>query len=183
MNGKFKEAREYFEQAAARDPKFLNGATIFKAAYAQWLAGDLPGADNTMRRFLDEKKNAGDRALAWREATWLFTTGRTAEAMNRLSDPPVDQKDFFNRQRMIWRGEVKIPEDLTELQKLYDTSAPAMDGLPRVIYAKALLKAGKPDQAQELLKRFPLPDSAGDPLLQSLIFPQLLALRRELKMQ
>jgi len=52
--------------------------------------------------------------------------------------------------------------------------------LPRTLYAAALAKAGKTDEARALLKMWPLPESAVDPLLQSLLYPQFLELRKAL---
>jgi len=75
---------------------------------------------------------------------------------------------------------VKPPADLAQIKAVYDTTNPAADGLIRTIYAAALLDAGKPEDARALLKRWPLPESAGDPFLQSLVFPEFLELRQKL---
>src|SRR5665213_1347886 len=48
MNARFAEAEKYFAQESARDPNFLKGAPLMKAAYARWLGGDLAGADVLM---------------------------------------------------------------------------------------------------------------------------------------
>ena len=180
MNGRFKEAAQYFEQAAASDGKFLNGSTLYKAAYARWLSNDLPAADANMQRFLQQKAQDGDVAIAWRNATWLYSTGRQKEALAKLDTAPADQKPTIDRQRAVWRGEVKPPNDLKFLKELVDTTVVAMDGLPRTIYAAALDKAGQQDAARQLLQRWPLPETAGDPLLQSLVYPQYLELRKRL---
>src|SRR5260370_42571482 len=55
MNGRFAEAEKYFAQVTARDPSFLGGAARLKAAYARWFAGELPGADALMRRYLEAR--------------------------------------------------------------------------------------------------------------------------------
>ncbi len=182
MNGKFKEAADYFEKASAADPKFLNGACLLKAAYARWLANDVTAADANMRRFLDKKNKDGDVAVAWREASWLYSTGRRKEALAKLEQAPPDQRDVIDRQKSVWRGDVKPPQDLKMLKDLLDSTVVAMDGLPRTIYAAALLRAGQQDAARQQLQRWPLPETAGDPLLQSLVFPQYLELRRQLGM-
>jgi tetratricopeptide (TPR) repeat protein len=188
MNGRFAEAEKSFSQLTKQDPTFLGGAPLMKSAYARWLAVNGPGgnvqaADAIMRRFLDSRAAQKDPAVIWREATWLYATGRQREALAKLESAPADQKATIERQRSVWRGEVKLPQDLLQLKALYESTNPALDGLARTIYAAALARAGKTEEARALLKRWPLPDSAGDPLLQSLVYPQFLELRRKLGIQ
>ena len=178
MNGRFAEAEKYFLQAVARDPNFLGGAPLQKAAYARWLTGDLPGADALMRRYLEARAAQKDPAAVWREATWLYATGRPKDALTKLASTPADQKAAMERQRAVWRGETKLPEDLAQFKTLYESANPALDGLVRTIYARALATAGKTSEARELLKRWPLPEPSGDVLLQSIMYPQFLELRR-----
>jgi tetratricopeptide (TPR) repeat protein len=183
MNGRFAEAEKYFSQVTAHDPAFAEGAALMKAAYAHWLAGDKPGADAIARRYLDARTAQTDPDVIWREAVWLFATGREKEAVAKLGSAPAVQKPRVDRQLSVWRGEVKPPTDVTQLKALYTGTNPAADGLVRMIYANALLAAGNTAEARALLQRWPLPESAGDPLLQSLVFPEFLDLRRKLGMQ
>lgn len=185
MNGRFAEAEKYFSQLTARDPAFMDSAALVKAAYAHWLAarasgGDFSGADAILHRYLDSRAQANDPSVVWREAAWLYSTGRPRGAIAKLASAPDDQKALLDRQLAVWRGEIHPPTDPAELKAVYDSTNPAADGLIRVIYAAALLGEGKTDQARALLERWPLPESAGDPLLQSLVFPQFLELRRKL---
>jgi Tfp pilus assembly protein PilF len=180
MNGRFAEAEKYFAQVTARDPSFLGGVALMKTAYAHWLTGNFSQADALMRRYLETRAAQKDPAVIWREATWMYATGRPKEALVKLASAPPEQKATIERQRSVWRGEVKPPEDLAQLKALYENTNPALDGLVRTIYAGALAHAGKTDEARELLKRWPLPEPAGDPLLQSLMYPQFLELRRTL---
>jgi tetratricopeptide (TPR) repeat protein len=182
MNGRFAEAENYFSQAAARDPNFLDGAPVMKAAYAHWFAPahDQAGADAIMRRYLDNRAQRGDPTVVWRESVWLYATGRAKEAIARLTSAPPEQKATIERQLLVWRGDVKPPTDLIQLKKIYEGTNPAADGLIRTIYAATLLNAGKSDEARGLLQRWPLPESAGDPMLQSLVFPEFLELRQKL---
>jgi tetratricopeptide (TPR) repeat protein len=190
MNGRFAEAEKYFSQVNAKDPAFMDGAALVKAAYAHWLAaralsptnpgGDLAGADAILRRYLDSRAQANDPSVIWREAAWLYTTGRPRGAIAKLASAPDNQKALLDRQLAVWRGEIHPPTDPAEIKAVYDSTNPAADGLIRVIYAAALLGEGKTDQARALLERWPLPESAGDPLLQSLVFPQFLELRKKL---
>ncbi len=180
MNGRFADAEKYFTQATARQANFLGGAPLMKAAYAHWLGGDLAGADALMRKYLATQN---DKQTIWRQAVWLYASGRREQALAMLDKAPADQAAAMARQRSVWRGEVHPPEDLEQLKKIFESTNPAVDGLPRTLYAAALAKAGKTDEAKELLKIWPLPESAADPLLQSLLYPRFLELRRTLGIQ
>jgi tetratricopeptide (TPR) repeat protein len=180
MNGRFAEAEKYFAQVSARDPNFLKGAPLMKAAYAHWLGGDLAGADGLIQKYLAVLSKQNDPLVVWREAIWFYQTGRNAQAMATLAKAPPDQAANMERQRAVWRGEVRVPDDLNQLKAVYQSANPAADGLARTLYAGALVKAGNVDEARALLKLWPLPESASDSLLQSLMYPRFLELRRTL---
>ena len=181
MNGRFAEAEKYFIQASARDANFLNSAPLMKAAYAQWLGGDLAGADALMQKYLElRRQNRTTRSMVWREAVWLYATGRRDQAMAALAKAPKDQAANMERQRAVWRGEVPLPNDLSQLKALYESTNPAADGLARTLYAGVLARAGRTDEARALLKLWPVPDTSGAQLLQSLLYPRFLELRKTL---
>ena len=181
MNGRFAEAEKYFAQESARDPNFLKGAPLMKAAYAHWLGGDLTGADALMQKYLTLLARQNDPLAVWRKAVWFYATGRREQAMATLGKAPPDQAANLERQRAVWRGEAHIPDDLNQLRTVYQNTNPAADGLPRTLYAAALLKAGKADEARALLKLWPLPESASDSLLQSLMYPRFWIQRKTLR--
>jgi Tfp pilus assembly protein PilF len=183
MNGRFAEAEKYFAQVSARDPNFLKGAPLMKAAYAHWLGGDLTGADALMQKYLTLLARQNDPLAVWRKAVWLYATGRREQAMATLGKAPPDQAANLERQRAVWRGEAHIPDDLNQLRTVYQNTNPAADGLPRTLYVAALVKAGKADEARALLKLWPLPESASDSLLQSLMYPRFIELRKALGIQ
>jgi thioredoxin-like negative regulator of GroEL len=124
--------------------------------------------------------NQKDATAAWREANWLYTTGRREQAVAKLKEASADQPQLAQRQLAVWRGELSAPTDLSALKKLYEGAAPPNDGEFRTLYAKALAAAGKKEEAMPLLARWPLPESGGDPLFQSLVYPEFMELRREL---
>jgi hypothetical protein len=103
--------------------------------------------------------------------------------MAALAKAPPDQAANMERQRAVWRGEVHVPDDLNELRTVYKNMNPAADGLPRTLYAAALVKAGEADEARAVLKLWPLPESGSDSLLQSLMYPRFLELRKALGIQ
>jgi Flp pilus assembly protein TadD len=181
MNGRFRDAEKSFLAAHGRDAAMLQGADLFKAAYARWLTGDLNGADATMRRYLDFRAGLHDPLLDWREATWLYTTGRGDEAAAKLQTAPASP--LMTRQFAIWKGIESPPKDREALKNSYEHTPPALDGQVRTFYASALLEAGQKDEAKKLLILWPLPETGGDPLLQSLVFPKFLELRRTVGLQ
>jgi tetratricopeptide (TPR) repeat protein len=180
MNGRFAEAEKYFLQAAARDPNFLNSAPLMKAAFAHWLGGDLAGADALMTKYLDARAKQNDSLVVWRQAFWQYATGRRDQALATLANAPRDQAANIERQRAVWRGDVRLPEDLNQLKTLFENKNPSTDGLERTLYAAALARAGKAEEARALLKLWPLPDASADPLLASMLYPKFLELRKTL---
>ena len=180
MNGRFAEAEKYFAQVSARDANFLNSAPLMKAAYAHWLGGDLAGADALMQKYLELRAKQNDPLVVWREAVWLYATGRRDQAIAALAKAPKDQAANMERQRAVWRGDVPLPNDLNQLKALYESTNPAADGLARTLYAGALARAGRTDEARALLKLWPVPDTSGAQLLQSLLYPRFLELRKTL---
>jgi len=180
MNGKFAEAEKAFLRAQDLNAALLGGGDLRKAAYAQWLAGDLPGADKIFQRYLDFRAKMKGRPNVEREhAAWEFSTGRKDQAIARLEQSPPPEAAV---QLHVWRGEVKLPSNLDQLKQAYQASQPAADGLYRTFYAEALAASGNQDEAKKVAARWPLPDNAGEPVLQSLVFPKYIALRRILNL-
>jgi tetratricopeptide (TPR) repeat protein len=170
MNGKFDEAEKAFLDAYAKDPAFLNGETLWKAAHARWLKGDLKGADELLTRYWKQGPLA-----SWRHATWLYETGRREQAVMMLGEAG----DVAAKQLAVWNDPGAVPRDLDALRQAYERSDPVNDGLVRTFYAAALLRAGNKDEARKLVARWPLPEM-GDSLLQSLMYPQFLELKKAL---
>jgi hypothetical protein len=60
---------------------------------------------------------------------------------------------------------------------LYRETNPSVDGQIRTLLAWADVETGRIEEARKLVQIYPLPLSAGDPVLASLIFPRFLYLR------
>ena len=180
--GKFAEAEKYFLQAHAKSSALLSGDDLLKAAYSRWLQGDLPGADQQFAQYVAFRNQQKDPVLVWRQAVWEFATGRTAEAMARLASVtgPGPALELARAQLVLWKDLSKLPSDPAQLKQVYERTSPALDGITRVLYASALVQAGQKAEAKKLLELWPLPGLDGDPLLQSLLFPKYLELRRQL---
>ena len=178
-SGRFAEAEKDFLEAHQAAPAFLGGVDLWKAAHARWLAGDLKGADAIAARYLQFRRAAHDPAVDWREAVWLYSTGRRDQAIEKLKTLPPNLNALAGRQLAIWQGSFNLPDDLSTLQQKYQESPPSADGQIRVFYAAALLKAGNKEEARKLLARWPLPaENGGDPMLESLLYPQFIELRK-----
>ncbi len=174
MNGKFAQAEKAFLRAQDLNAE-AGGADLRKAAYARWLAGDLPGADRIFNSFLAFRAKLKDPGIEWEHAGWEFTTERKDQAVARLRKFPSPQAAG---QLRVWQGDIKLASNPDPLKKAYESTQPAADGLLRVLYAESLVAHGDKDEAKKLAARWPLPDSAGEAVLQSLVFPKYIALRR-----
>jgi Flp pilus assembly protein TadD len=71
----------------------------------------------------------------------------------------------------------KYGEALRPLEAIYGETNPAVDGQIRTLLAWADVETGRIADAGTLVQIFPIPLSAGDPVLASLIFPRFLYLR------
>jgi tetratricopeptide (TPR) repeat protein len=175
MNGKFPEAERAFLRAHELNAALLAGGDLRKAAYAHWLAGDLAGSDKLFSRYLDFRAKLKDPTIEWQHALWEYSTGRTEQAVASLQKSHIPQAAVQIR---VWRGDMKLPSGVDELKRAYESFEPSADGLIRTLYAAALLANGQKEEAKKLAARWPLPDNAGEPVLQSLVFPKYIALRR-----
>jgi tetratricopeptide (TPR) repeat protein len=84
--GQYADAEKSFLRAAEKDPAFLDGIDLLKAAEARLMTGDRNDADKRFHQFLDWRGNALHDPLAplWR-ARWDFLSGRRREAMTALA--------------------------------------------------------------------------------------------------
>ena len=84
--GRYSDAEASFLHAHQKDPAFLAGVDLLKAAEARLMTGDGSGADRLFRQFLDWRRNALHDSLAplW-QARWDFLAGRRREAMSALA--------------------------------------------------------------------------------------------------
>ena len=188
INGKFADAERFFLQAHEKDASMLGGGDLLKAAYARWLSApnrDLGGADALVNRFGQFRAQAKDPLYTWKEATWLFATGRPdqarAELETTLSSASPQLANLARKQLAAWKAPPPPVRDLALMKRAYQSTPPASDGLARTFYAAALLEAGQKEEARKLIALWPLPDTSGDPVLQAFLYPKFLELREKLK--
>lgn len=72
LTGRLQEAERLYLEAYKKDPAFLNGAGVYKAAMARLMTGDVTGANSIM----GDKAGGGD---------WLWLSGRRKEGFERLA--------------------------------------------------------------------------------------------------
>ncbi len=179
MNGEFQDAQQAFLRAHTKDPAFLGGETLWKAAHARWLGGDLPAADTLVKEFFDQRVKLHDPVVVWRRANWMYETGRRDQAMELLANAPPEAAELAKKQLAVWNDPQTVPRDLAELKRSYENTMPAEDGLVRTFYAAALLQAGQREEARKLVALWPLPKSQD--ALQALMYPKFLEVRMILK--
>jgi tetratricopeptide (TPR) repeat protein len=179
LNGRFQEAEQVFVQDNTKAPGFQGGETLWKAAHARWLGGDLPGADGIAQRYFEQRTAQRDPLTAWRRANWMYETGRRDQAVAILSNPPPELAELAKKQIAVWNDPQAVPRDLVQLKQAYERAAPSEDGLVRTFYAAALLRAGMREDARKLVGLWPLPNSKD--ALQALMYPTFLELRRTLQ--
>ncbi len=185
MNGRFREAEQQFLKASSLDPNFLNGAPAVKAAYAHWLGGDLPGADAMIQKAIAPLVNSNPPAALWRQATWLYATGRQDQGIAMLMRAPADLRGDARLQRQLglWQNLARLPTDVDKLRTAYFSVPPGQDGVERVLYGAALVAAGKEADAKAILTRWPVPENTREPEFDSVIFPKYLELRKQLQLK
>lgn len=83
--GRFLEAERYYHEAYRRNPAFLAGATLYKAARARLALGDRAGAAKTFAQHIEARRKAGDPLADLRRAQWDYMTGDPKEAEARLA--------------------------------------------------------------------------------------------------
>lgn len=82
--GAFDQAAQSYQDAFRTDPSFLAGATLYKAARAKLMQGDLDAADALFSRYVELRKRAGDPLAAFAAADWFYLTGRREAATNAM---------------------------------------------------------------------------------------------------
>jgi Flp pilus assembly protein TadD len=185
MRGKFAEAEKYFLDAHQANAAFLAGGDLMKAAYAHWLADpkDLKGSDALMARYLEFRRTQKDPLVGWREASWLYSTGlyatgRRDQALEKLTAVPNPQ--VVAQQTALWNGKIELSRDLAALKQRFDNTPPASDSQVRMLYAAALIAAGRKDEARPLLEIWPMPWAPGDAVLESWVLPKFIELRQSI---
>ena len=122
--GDFAGAEKYFLEAARMNPKFLDGAPVWKAAHARLMTGDIAGADKIANSYFELLAKQNDPLVEYRRVYWDYEAGRHSRALEGTPSGPAAA--FLHIQRAIWLLEA-------------DDSAKAREEVKRAI-------AGSPNQ-------------------------------------
>jgi Flp pilus assembly protein TadD len=82
--GHLREAEQFYLAAYQKNPKFLDGADLFKAAMARLMTGDIPGATEIHQRYLQALAQVPGRTVEIERAEWQWATGRRKEAYQQI---------------------------------------------------------------------------------------------------
>ena len=137
LNGKFAEAEKAFLKAHELNAALVTGGDLRKAAYAHWLAGDLPGADKIFERYLEFRAKLKDSTVEWQHASWEYATGRQEQAIARLQKSASPQSKL---QLRVWQDPMHLSAD--QLKQAYEATAPPADGFYRTLLRRRTAEAG-----------------------------------------
>jgi tetratricopeptide (TPR) repeat protein len=99
--GRYAEAEKLYLAAQAKDPNFLGGAEIMKAAQARLMTGDIDGADKIFQSYVKLIEGRHDPATTYRKAQWKYLTGHRREAIALLG-AEASQLPLPLAQQAIW---------------------------------------------------------------------------------
>ncbi len=104
--GRFAEAEKYFLEAHAKNPNFMAGGALAKAAWARLMRRDLAGARELFEKHVEERRKAKDPTAEFRMAQAEYLTGRGKEAAARLeklaSTQSADLASLARSQLAVW---------------------------------------------------------------------------------
>jgi Flp pilus assembly protein TadD len=154
--GRFGEAERFYRQAYERNPAFLAGAPLYKAARARLMSGDRRGADGIFQQYLGTRRKAGDPFTEVRQAQWEALTGKREAAEKRLMEvmPHLGSADaaaMAGAQIAAWRI---AGSDPAGAHKYASEAALRAQGAPVRSWARVcLFLAGGPAPAADLEAR------------------------------
>jgi tetratricopeptide (TPR) repeat protein len=106
MAGRFADAEQAYLASYKRDPRFVGGVALRKAAWARRMMGDIKGADAHLDKYLEAGRGP---FIALIKAQWRYSTGRQIEAERELEKVTADSASTgdllaqINAQRSVWR--------------------------------------------------------------------------------
>ena len=157
MAGHFKEAEDFYLQAAKMAPGFLNGGDNYKAAFAHLMTGDVAGADALFHQYV----GAGVH-----QAEWLWITGRRKQGFDMLAEqaaglPTRDAQSVAYAELAIWSLLLENGPAAEEMaRKAVETVTPSSGSgvaLARFLVAPSLTPDAWQARAQQF---FPGPGAA-----------------------
>ena len=99
---RFPEAEKLYLAAHQKDPNFIGGGELLKAALARLATGDIQGADAIFGRYAGVLDARNDPAVGFRRAQWKYLTGHRREAVATL-ERLAETSPQFQPQVVIWQ--------------------------------------------------------------------------------
>lgn len=137
MAGRFREAADAFRQSYAKDRNFNGGAAMEKAALCWLLQGDQRHMEETIRIWLRDRNEVGDRMAEIHTARWEFLSGRPSAARARFL---ALARDAANPLAPIAASMLALrlaPAEPAAAASLLRTAAASRDGLHQLYAAYA----------------------------------------------
>ncbi len=165
LMGNFPEAEQAFLAASKRDPDFLEGAPLLKAAYSRLFAGDVEAALTDFQLYADYRRARGDQLAGIREVKFRYLCGKRTEAIERMKNLVntlgPQNSSFAATELAIWS---LLAGDRRQATAWADT-ARQKAGLPQAQGAAALAEfvTQPPASASEWAKRAETAFPAGFP--------------------
>lgn len=164
--GWFDAAEKAYLRANRKNPSFLGGAPLLKAARARLMTGDVGGADTILNRYVALRGAARDPRIGLVEAQWLYLSGRHREALRALEalygEPPVAA--VAHAQAALWAidagalGQARAQAQQALADARNDASARFIAALAAFLCQPPATAAGWQQRAGA---SFPGPQSAG----------------------
>ena len=82
--GRFAEAEQFYRAEYNKDPAFLNGGALIKAAMAHLFTGDASGAETVFAEYENARRAANDPLIGFRRAEWDHLRGKAGEAVRDM---------------------------------------------------------------------------------------------------
>ncbi len=82
--GRFAEAEPFYRQEYEKDPAFLKGGSLIKAATARLFTGDVPGSETIFAQYEGARRAANDPLIDLTRAEWDHLRGKPDEAIRNL---------------------------------------------------------------------------------------------------
>jgi thioredoxin-like negative regulator of GroEL len=117
--GRFADAERYFVEANQRNKALVNGAELYRAAVAAFLAGNRKAADEHYKSYVEALKAADDQLIPIRNAIWAYQTGNpsAAEQLKNYAagkETPAEAASIAHSQLALWWMESGQPDRARE---------------------------------------------------------------------
>jgi tetratricopeptide (TPR) repeat protein len=85
LDGRLREAEDFYTQAARKNSGFPNSPELFKAAMARLMTGDVAGADTISQQYAKAREARHDPLAESYQAEWEWLSGRRKTGYARLA--------------------------------------------------------------------------------------------------